>query len=128
MKAKPRIAVVSPFLDKRHGTERCVSEQIERLAQDYEIHVYSTSIQDIDFEKITYHHIPRFPGPHLLRYIWFFLANHFWRRWDGVFRKLDFDLVFSPGINCLDADVMAVHIVFTEFYRLTHRELALRRN
>src|SRR5271156_4928849 len=127
-KAKPRIAVVSPFLDKRHGTERCVAEQIERLAQDYEIHVYSASIQDVDLSKITWHHIPRLPGPHLVSYIWFFMANRVRRWWDGLFRKLDFDLVFSPGINCLDADIIAVHIVFTEFYRLVHRELALRQN
>jgi UDP-glucose:(heptosyl)LPS alpha-1,3-glucosyltransferase len=128
MKAKPRIAVVSPFLDKRHGTERCVAEQIERLAQDFEIHVYSTSIQDVDLSKITYHHIPGLPGPHLVRYIWFFLVNHLRRWWDRRFRGLDYDLVFTPGINCLDADVIAVHIVFTEFYRPAHQELALRRN
>jgi UDP-glucose:(heptosyl)LPS alpha-1,3-glucosyltransferase len=128
MKAKPRIAVVSPFLDKRHGTERCVAEQIERLAQDYEIHVYSTSIEDVDLSKITWHRVPRLRGPHLTSYLWFFLANHLRRWWDGVFRKLDFDLVFSPGINCLDADVIAVHIVFTKYYRLAHRKLALRHN
>jgi UDP-glucose:(heptosyl)LPS alpha-1,3-glucosyltransferase len=128
MKAKPRIAVVSPFLDKRHGTERCVAEQIERLARDYEIHVYSASIEDVDLSKIIWHRVPGLPGPHLASYIWFFLANHLRRWWDGVFRGLRFDLVFSPGINCLDADIIAVHIVFTEFYRLAHRELALRQN
>jgi UDP-glucose:(heptosyl)LPS alpha-1,3-glucosyltransferase len=128
MKAKPRIAVVSPFLDKRHGTERCVAEQIERLAQDYEIHVYSASIKDVDLSKITWHRVPGIAGPHLVSYIWFFLANHFRRWWDGLFRGLDYDLVFSPGINCLDADISAVHIVFTEFYRLAHQELALRQN
>ena len=128
MKAKPRIAVVSPFLDKRHGTERCVAEQIERLAKDYEIHVYSTSIQDVNLSKITCHHIPRLPGPHLASYLWFLMANHLRRWWDRVFRGLHYDLVFTPGINCLDADIIAVHIVFTEFYRLAHQELALRRN
>jgi glycosyltransferase involved in cell wall biosynthesis len=128
MKAKPRIAVVSPFLDKRHGTERCVAEQIERLAQDYEIHVYSTSIQDVDLSEITCHHIPRLPGPHLAGYLWFLTANHLRRWWDRVFRGLDYDLVFTPGINCLDADIIAVHIVFAEFYRLAHQELELRRN
>jgi glycosyltransferase involved in cell wall biosynthesis len=128
MKAKRRVAVVSPFLDKRHGTERCVAEQIERLAQDYEIHVYSTSIQDVDLSKITYHHIPGLPGPHLVSYLWFLIVNHLWRWWDRRFRRLDYDLVFAPGINCLDADIIAVHIVFTEFYRLAHQELALRRN
>jgi glycosyltransferase involved in cell wall biosynthesis len=128
VKAKPRIAVVSPFLDKRHGTERCVAEQIERLAQDYEIHVYSTSIQDVDLSKITWHRVPGLRGPHLASYIWFLLANHLRRWWDRLFGGLDFDLLFSPGINCWNADIIAVHIVFTEFYRLVHQELALRRN
>jgi glycosyltransferase involved in cell wall biosynthesis len=128
MDAKPRIAVVTPFLDKRHGTERCVAEQIERLADNYEFHVYSSAVEDLDLSRIIWHRIPRFPGPHLARYLWFFAANHFKRWWDRQFRKLEFDLVFSPGINCFDADVIAVHIVFAEFYRVVHQELALRRN
>jgi UDP-glucose:(heptosyl)LPS alpha-1,3-glucosyltransferase len=37
-------------------------------------------------------------------------------------------LVYTPGINCLDADVVSVHIVFTEFYRHIRRELKLRAN
>jgi glycosyltransferase involved in cell wall biosynthesis len=128
MASKPRIAVVTPFLDKRHGTERCVAEQVERLAGDFEIHVYSSSVEDVDLSKIIWHRVSRLPGPHLTRYLWFFAANHLQRWWDRQFRKLDFDLVFSPGINCLDADIIAVHIVFTEFYRLVHQELTLRHN
>jgi UDP-glucose:(heptosyl)LPS alpha-1,3-glucosyltransferase len=128
MTAKPRIAVVSPFLDKQHGTERCVAEQIERLAQDYEIHVYSASIQDVDLSKITWHRVPSIPAPHLVSYLWFFLANHLRRRWDKVFKRVNFDLIFSPGINCWDADIIAVHIVFAKFYRLAHQKLALLQN
>jgi UDP-glucose:(heptosyl)LPS alpha-1,3-glucosyltransferase len=128
MTAKPRIAVVSPFLDKRHGTERCVAEQIERLADDFEIHIYSSTVEDVNLSKIIWHRIPRFPVPHLASYLWFFAANHFRRWWDRQFQKLDFDLVFSPGINCLDADLIAVHIVFVEFYRAVHQALALRHN
>src|ERR1700674_1043073 len=30
-----QIVVVSPFLDRRHGTERCIIEQIERLSSKY---------------------------------------------------------------------------------------------
>jgi UDP-glucose:(heptosyl)LPS alpha-1,3-glucosyltransferase len=126
--AKPVIAVVSPFLDKRHGTERCVAEQIERLAEDYEIHLYSSAVQDVDLSKITWHRVPLLRRPHLASYFWFFTANQLQRWWDRRVRKLDFDLVFSPGINCLDADVIGVHIVFAEFYRLARRELGLRRN
>lgn len=128
MKAKPRIAVVSPFLDKRHGTERCVAEQIERLARDYEIHVYSSSIQDVDLSKLIWHRVPGLSGPHLASYIWFFMANHLQRWWDRSFRRLDFDLVFTAGINCLDADIIAVHVLFTEYFRRARRELALRHN
>jgi UDP-glucose:(heptosyl)LPS alpha-1,3-glucosyltransferase len=34
-------------------------------------------------------------------------------------------LVYSPGINCLDADAITVHIVFHEFYARVRRELSL---
>src|ERR1700685_618777 len=128
MNSKPRIAVVSPFLDKRHGTERCVAAQIERLADSYEIHLYSSMVTDVDLSKIIWHRIPRFPGPHLASYVWFFAANHVRRWWDLQFRKLEFDLVFSPGLHFLDADIIAVHIVFAEFYRLARQELALWHN
>ncbi len=128
MVARPRIAVVSPFLDKRHGTERCVAEQVERLADDYEFHVYSTRVEDVDLSKILWHRIPNIPGPHLLRYLWWFIANQLWRWWDRRVRKLEYDLVYSPGINCLDADVISIHIVFAEFYRQIQPELSLRRN
>lgn len=65
-----RIAVVSPFIDKRHGTERCIAEQVERLACDYgyEIHIYSQRVKDIsvttDCGCIIWHRIPSIPGPH----------------------------------------------------------------
>ena len=127
-KRKVPIAVVSRFLDRRHGTERCVVEQLERLADDYEIHLYSSQVQDVDLAKIIWHRVPRLPGPYIAGFCWWVLANHCCRWWDRRFGKLDCEVVFSPGINCLDADVIAVHIVFAEFYRLTHPELALRRN
>lgn len=128
MSNKPRVAVVSPFLDKRHGTERCVAEQLERLADKYEIHLYSGAVEDVDLSKIVHHRIPSLPGPHLARYLWFFAANHVRRWWDQHFAGLNFDLVFSPGINCADADIIAVHIVFAEFLRLAGPELTLRHN
>jgi UDP-glucose:(heptosyl)LPS alpha-1,3-glucosyltransferase len=124
---RPRLAVVSPFLDKQHGTERCVAEQLERLARDYEIHVYSNRVTDLDPNCIFWHRVPALPGPHLFAYCWWFLANHLWRWWDRRFRGLHFDLTFTPGINCLDADVSAVHIVFAEFERLAREELRLRK-
>jgi len=125
---KPRLAVVSPFVDKRHGTERRVAEWIAQLASTYEIHIYSQDVQDLDLTKVTWHRIPKLPGPHLLNYLWWFAANRLWRAWDSRFRNLRPDLVYSPGINCLDADVMSVHIVFAQYVQGIQAGLKLSRN
>ena len=126
--SKPRLAVVSPFLDKRHGTERIAIEWISRLTEAFEIHVYSQELADIDFQKITWHRISKLPGPHLFNFLWWFVANHCRRAWDRKFGGLRYDVVFTPGANCLDADVISVHIVFAEFLRRAENELALARN
>lgn len=110
---RPRIAVVSPFLDKRHGTERCTCEQVERLAGEFEFHLYSQRVEDVDLSRVVWHRVPDVPGPHLVKYLWWFLANHLWRWWDRWVRGRRYELVFSPGVNCLDADVVTVHVVFT---------------
>jgi len=125
-KPKPRLAVVSPYLDKRHGTERRVVEWISRLTGSFEIHVYSQRVEDVDLDKITWHRIPKIPGPHLLNYIWWFAANHLWRVWNRRFRRLPPDIVFSPGINCLDADLISVHVVFAEYALSAADDLRLR--
>lgn len=116
-KSKSRIAVLSPFIDKHHGTERIIAEWISHLAPSFEIHLYSQQVAELDLSQIRWHRIPKMPGPHLLNYLWWFAANHVWRFWDERVRGLSYDLVFSPGINCLDADVISVHVVFAEYYR-----------
>jgi glycosyltransferase involved in cell wall biosynthesis len=121
-----RIAVVSPFVDKRHGTERRVAECISRLADENEFHIYSNRIEDVDSASIVWHRIPAMPGPHLLSYLWWFTANHIWRWRDRHFRGLAPDLVYSPGINCFDADAVTVHVVFTEFCKQMRAELQFR--
>lgn len=136
-----RLAVVSPFLDRQHGTERCIVEQIERLAarDNWEIHLYSQRVQDVAGLRpfpdtpesragsISWHKISALPGPHLLNYVWWFFANHWQRSRDRRSGRVRFDLVYSPGINCPHADVIVVHIVFHDFYRRVHPELALLR-
>ena len=125
---KPRVAIVSPFIDKRHGTERSIAECIERLSRDYEIHVYSNRVEDLDLNTITWHRIPAISGPHLVAYSWWFVANHLWRWRDRKFRGLIPEIVFSPGINCVDADVIQVHVVFAQLREHMKQQLLLRRN
>jgi glycosyltransferase involved in cell wall biosynthesis len=115
--------VVSPFLDKRHGTEMCVAEQVERLTRNFDIHLYSSRVEDIDLRGIAWHRVPALPGPHLAGYLWWFAANSMIRWWQWKRHVLAPDLIYSPGINCLDADVISVHIVFAEFYRQVEKKL-----
>jgi len=116
-KRRPRLAVVSPFVDKHHGTERYVAEWVSRLGDQFEIHVYSQSVEGLDSSRISWHKISKLPGPHILNYVWWFACNQVRRSWDKRFAGRYYDLTFSPGINCLDADVISVHIVFAELLR-----------
>ena len=128
MKQKVRLAVVSPFLDKRHGTERPVVEWLSNLPPDFEIQVYSQRVEDLDPSQITWHRIPTLSGPHLFNYLWWFAANQFWRWRDARFKGLSYDLVFTPGVNCLDADVIPVFVVFGEYNQRVWPRLSLTRN
>ena len=128
IKRKPRLAVVSPFLDKRHGSERITVEWLSHLPDEFDIHVYSQRVEDFDESKFTWHRIPKLPGPHLLNFLWWLAANRLWRYWDGRFRGLRHDLVFSAGANCLDADAICVHIVFAEYTRQVRGGMSFLRN
>jgi glycosyltransferase involved in cell wall biosynthesis len=131
-----RIAVISPFVDKKHGTERCLAELLERLVCDYqcEIHLYAQDVEDLTVECMTthsnpcgpgirWHKVRSIPGPHLARYIWWFAANTWLRWWHRRSGKFPCDLLFSPGINAWDAEVIHVHIVFEEFYERVKDQL-----
>src|SRR5712664_2468825 len=130
-----RLAVVSPFVDRRHGTERALAEVLERLARKNlcEIHLYSQRVESLalappgvarsqDSGAIIWHKVPAIPGPHLLQFIAWLLLNSICRAWDRWVHGLRFDLVVSPGINCLDADVVIVHALFHRLQELAHEE------
>lgn len=133
--------VVSPFLDRQHGTELCIIEQVERLAklQGWEIHLYSQRVRDVQGIQpaadssllapgsIAWHKVGQLPGPHLLNYLWWFFANHVHRWRDSREHGLRPDVTYSPGINCLHADAIVVHMVFHEFCEQVRGDLRLRR-
>lgn len=136
-----RLAVVSPFLDRAHGTESVVAEQIERLARNFncEIHLYSQNVRDLALSssaeagegsrgQIVWRKVSAIPGPLLLRFLWWYYANRRCRRRDRQVHGRTDDLLFSPGINAPDADAIAVHIVFHEFYRRVRPQLSLSRS
>lgn len=121
-----RITVVTPFLDRGHGTERALSEQLTRLAKTYDcdVHVYAQKVSGLTFDdptgpiplkggRLIWHKVPGIPGPHLVQFLFWLLANSIIRRWNSaVSSGLDRGLVFSAGINSLRADVILVHALF----------------
>lgn len=125
---KVRLAVVSPFLDKSHGSERIVVEWLSHLRDAFEIHVYSQRVEDLHPSIFTWHRIPKLPGPHLFNFLWWLAANSIWVGWDRRFRDLRHDLVFSSGANRLDADVICVHIVFSKYVPQVEPGMKLLRN
>jgi glycosyltransferase involved in cell wall biosynthesis len=100
-----------------------VVEWIERLSDAFEIHIYSQNVEDVNVSKVVWHRVPRFPGPYLFNFLWWFVANRWQRHRDTRSKNNQFDIVFSPGTNCLDADAVTVHIVFAEFVRRVRSEL-----
>jgi glycosyltransferase involved in cell wall biosynthesis len=136
-----RLAVVSPFLDRQHGTELCTIEQIERFARNdhWTIELYSQKVSQLDARSarasspspsdlILWHKISDIPGPHVLKYLWWLFANQWQRSLDRRSGRAKADLVYSPGINCWDADVIVVHVLFHALYQSLGAELALRRS
>jgi len=122
-------------VDRRHGTERALGEVLERFAgrEGCEIHLYAQRVENLPvtyFEPsgarpacfIFWHKVPSIPGPHLLQFLAWLSLNSFLRAWDHAIHGLRFDLVLSPGINCLDADVVIVHALFRRLQELAHDE------
>ncbi len=113
--ARLKVWVVTPELHRRGGTERALAEQVERWKERFDLRLYTMRVCDVDLKGIAVRRIPWLPGPLLFRYMWWFAANTLLRAWDtGLLGGPD--VVYSPGINCPDAEVMSVHIVFAKYW------------
>jgi len=120
-----RIAVISPFVDRQHGTERAVAELLDRLSTQHQdtIDLYAQKVSDLDCYtdsaagtndsgKIICHRVNSLPAPHLIQFLGWLFLNH-WTRWRHKHASHAIpEVVFSPGINTLDADLILVHAVF----------------
>ena len=125
--------MVSPFIDRRHGTERALAELLERLARTYgcEIHLFAQRVADLSVERwnarragensavIFWHRVPCPSGaPILLSFAWWFWLNRIVRWSFSTFWRVRFAVVLSAGINCSDANVVIVHALFRRLQEL----------
>jgi glycosyltransferase involved in cell wall biosynthesis len=129
-----RLAVVSPFVDRRHGTERALAELLERLAREHdcEIHLYAQRVEELCVSDphanvegngaIIWHRVPSIAGPHVTQFLAWMLMNSLARIWHEKIASVPCDLLLSPGINCLHPDVVIVHALFCRLQEIAHEE------
>src|SRR5947207_116450 len=105
------IAVISPFVDRRHGTERAVAELIERLAAKYgdEVDLFAQHVADLQHvhaggktagagREILWHRVGQFPGPLLSGFRGWLWLNQRARKREARHSGKKPDVIFSPGI------------------------------
>jgi len=100
-----RIAVVTPELHRRGGTERGTAEVVARLAEEHNICLFAHRWEPDTAPNVCFHHVPVVPWPGLLRFVSFYWAatltvGRAERAHGG------FDVVYSPGPNCRQAEVV----------------------
>ncbi len=130
-----RLAVVSPFVDRSHGTERALAELVERLAHRYgcQIHLFSQRVKGVSLDAapsgfsaeigaVIWHKVPSFPGPHVAQFLAWLVLNALVRTSKRFFRDCSFDLLLSPGINTLHADLVIVHALFHRLQELSREK------
>jgi phosphatidylinositol alpha-1,6-mannosyltransferase len=110
MLPRPSVWVVTPELHRRGGTERCLAEQVQRWKDRSLVRLYTMRAEGVDLSGVELRRIPRPPGPHLVRYLWWLAANRV-VRWRDVRRLGPPDVLHSPGVNCLDAEAVSAHFV-----------------
>src|SRR4029077_701668 len=62
--------------------------------------------------RINWHRVGALAGPHLIQFLGWLFLNRFTRWRQERAPRTRPDVVFSPGINAIDADVILVHAVF----------------
>jgi UDP-glucose:(heptosyl)LPS alpha-1,3-glucosyltransferase len=103
-----RVAVVTPSLHRRGGTERTTSEMVARLARKHEVCLFAHDWEPEPGARVCWHRVAVLPGPGLARFLSFYWgASRAVRAAEQ--REGNFDVVYSPGPNCSEVDVVTAH-------------------
>jgi glycosyltransferase involved in cell wall biosynthesis len=103
------IAIVTPSLNRRGGTEKCLAWLVEDLSQSCDVTVFTGEVTDTDISRCQVHRLPMIPHPRLLRYLSFLLANTIALVRYRLLRKRPFDLVLATGGDCVFSNVVYAH-------------------
>ncbi len=117
-----KIAFVIPRLHKRGGTERCVAMLVEHMArQGHEVTVFSSHVEDLK-APIRWVRVPRMPGPGVIPFLSFWIANACVRWARRVWMRESFDILHSTGPDVPNPDVVTFHCLHRDFLALERQK------
>lgn len=118
-----RVWVITPDLHRRGGTERCLAEDLVRWRHRFAVRLYTMGGgTEVDLDGVEVVRLPKIPGPQLFRFVCWMAANHVLRWWHRRSGQAG-DVVVSAGINCLDAEVIGVHMIFSTYWYRVRRQV-----
>lgn len=104
-----RIAFAMINCNRRDGSARAVNEVIERLAARHEVHLFARKAEDLDLEKVRWHHIPGPGWPEVADFLSYHLTvSRHLRSSTSDFRMPQFDIIHSIGCNAPTANVITI--------------------
>lgn len=104
-----RIALVTPSVNRRAGTQKCVSWMVEDLSRYCDLTLFTAEVSDTDVSRCQVHRLPRLRRPRLAAYLMFLAANALALTWHRLARRPAFDLVLATAGDCAHADIVWAH-------------------
>ena len=121
-----KIAIVTPSVHRRGGTEKCLAWLTEDLSQVCDVTLYVGDLADTDVSRVRVRRLPMIGHPRLLRYVTFLASNTLAFLWRRVRGRPAFDAVITTGGDCFWCDFVYAHFCCAAWSEmLLRREAAL---
>ena len=95
-----KIAFIAHDVNYQAGPAKVTAALIERLCEDHQVSVFSSSINGIDLSKIRHHKVPAVAHPTSLKYITFLLSSTIILACLSLLKKREFDIIHGSGYYC----------------------------
>lgn len=109
-----RIAFVVHDYNRHGGHSRYVAELARRFRGNHDVHVFTNTMDDLDTEGITFHHVPAWRANALTTVVSFILPATFLVRGR-------FDIIHAQGLCGLRQNVMTAHICQPSWFEAAER-------
>jgi len=100
-----RVALVTLNYNKQGGIERCVAELAERLVREHEVHLFASSLKDVNDPRFIIHKVPVIKRPHTAKVASFFLLS------GHLLKKNSFDIIHAESPTATKVNVIRTHSV-----------------